>query len=115
MHHRGLENEKSPYWHGNEFMDSPLLGPIDLIVRTGPTGLEERVNLSQSYPVPSIESMTNQEKLHQSAASVTNPESPLLIFDGTLNDSASKSPMLASPGNKLSLAIDSKRLNDSDL
>ena len=115
MHHRGLENEKSPYKRSNNFMDSLLLGPIDLNVPTGPIGLEERVNLSQSCPVLSIESMTSQEKLYQPAVSVLSSESTLLMINGTLDDSALDSPMPASPGHsKFTSAIDPRLLSDSD-
>lgn len=115
MHYCCLGNEKSPYEHSNDFIDSSLLGPIDLNVPIGSIGLEERVNLSPRYPVLSTESMTNQENLYQPAAPVTSSESTLLMINGTLNDSAFDSPMPSSPDlSDFTSAIDPKLLSDSD-
>jgi hypothetical protein len=114
-HHCDLLNGESPYKHVNETMDSPMLETLDLIVPTGPVRLEDKNSLSQSYSLPSIDLIANQEKRSLSAASFTGSESPLSIIDWTSDETALDNPTPASSVNSnLPLSIDPRLLNESD-
>ena len=80
-HHCDLRNEESPYKHVNETMDSPMLEPLDVILPEGPVRLEAEDSHSQSYSLPSIDSIANQEKRSLPAVSFTGSESPLSSID----------------------------------
>ena len=114
-HYCDLLNEESPYQHVNETMDSPMLEPVDVIVPTGPVGLEEKNSPSQSYALPSIDSLANQERRSPSAASLTSSEKPLSIIAWTSDETALDNLTPASSVNSdLPLSIDPRLLNESD-
>ncbi len=114
-HHCDLLNGESPYKHVNETMDTLMLETLGVIVPTGPVRLEDGNGLSQSYSLPSIDSIVNQEKRSSSAASFTGAESPLSIIDWTSDETALDNPTPASSVNSdLPLSIDPRLLNESD-
>ncbi len=113
-HHCDLLNEESPYEHFNETVDSPTLEPVDVLVPTGPVGLEEENSPTQSYSLPLIDSLAYQEKRSASAASLTSSDNPLSIIDWTSDETALDNPTPASSVNSnLSLSIDPRLLNES--
>jgi len=113
-HHCDLLNEESPYEHVNETMDSPTLDPVDVLVPPGPVGLEEKNSPTQSYCLPLIDLLANQEKRSLSAASLTSSENPLSMIDWTSDETALDNPTPASSVNSdLSLSTDPRLLNES--
>ncbi len=111
--HCDLLNGESPYKHVNETMDSPMLKTLDLIVPTGPVRMEDKDGLSQSYSLPSIDSIANQEKRSLSVASLTGSESPLSSIDWTLDETALYDTTPASSViSDLPLSIDPRLLNE---
>jgi len=80
-YHCDLLNGESPYKHINEIMDLPILKTLDLIVPIVPVRLEHKNSLCQSYSIPSIDLIANQEKRRLSVASLTGSKSPLSIID----------------------------------
>jgi len=58
-HHCDLLNEKSPYKHVNETMDSPMFESLDIIVPTRSIRLKEKNSSNQSYSLSSIDSIAN--------------------------------------------------------
>lgn len=87
-HRYDLPNGESSYEHIDKTTDSPIFEPVDIIVRTGPVRLKDKNSLSQSYSLPSIDSVVNQEKRSSSAASFTGSESPLSSIDWTSDETA---------------------------
>ncbi len=80
-YHCDLLNGESPYKYINEIMDLPILKTLDLIVPIVPVRLEYKNSLYQSYSIPSIDLIANQEKRRLSVASLTGSKSPLSIID----------------------------------
>ena len=96
-------------------MDTLILETLGVIVPTGPVRLEDGNGLSQSYSLPSIDSIANQEKRSSSAASFTGAESPLSIINWTSDETILDNPTPASSVNSdLPLLIDLRLLNESD-
>ena len=87
-HRYDLPNGESSYEHIDKTTDSPIFEPLDIIVCTGPVRLKDKNSLSQSYSLPSIDSVVNQEKQSSSAVSFTGSESPLLSINWTSNETA---------------------------
>ena len=115
-HHCDLLNKESPYKHVNESMDSPTLEPVDVIVLTGPVELEKNYSLSQSYSLPLIDPIANQEKRSPSIPTFTRSENLLSITDSTSDETELDSSTPASSVNSnLLLSIDPRLLNESDL
>lgn len=95
-------------------MDSPILEVVDVIVSPRSVGLEEKNSPSQSYSLPSIDSIANQEKRSPSAASFTSSENPLSISDWTSDETALDNPTPASSVySDPSLSIDPRLLHES--
>ena len=115
-HHCDLLNEESPYKHVSELMDSPTLEPVDAIVLTGPVELKKNYSLSQSYSLPLIDPITNQEKRSPSVPTFTRSENLLSITDSTSDETklGSSTPASSVKSNLL-LSIDPRLLNKSDL
>lgn len=114
-HHCDLLNEESPYKHLSNTMDSPFLEVVDVIVSPISVGLEEKNSPSQSYSLPSIDSIANQEKRSPFAASFTSSENPLSISDWTSDETALDNPTPASSVySDPSLSIDPRMLHESD-
>ena len=115
LEHRGdLPNGESSYKHINKTIDSPIFEPLDIIVRTGPVSLEDENSLSQSYSLPSIDLVINQEKRSSSAASFTGSESPFSSINWTsdeiaLDDTTPTSSIISD----LPKSIDPRLLNES--
>ena len=113
-HRCDLMNGESSYKHINKTIDSPIFEPLDTIVRTGPVSLEDENSLSQSYSLPSIDSVINQEKRRSSAASFTGSESPLSSIDWTSDETALDDTTPASSIiSDLPKLIDPRLLNES--
>lgn len=95
-------------------MDSPILEVVDVIVSPRSVGLEEKNSPSQSYSLPSIDSIANQEKRSPSAASFTSSENLLSISDWTSDETALDNPTPASSVySDPSLSIDPRLLHES--
>ena len=113
-HRCDLMNGESSYKHINKTIDSLIFEPLDTIVRTGPVSLEDENSLSQSYSLPLIDSVINQEKRRSSAVSFTGSESPLSSIDWTLDETALDDTTPASLIiSDLSKLIDPRLLNES--
>ena len=92
-----------------------MFEPLDVIFPKGPVKLQAENSLSQSYSLPSIDSIANQEKRSLSAASFTGSESPLSSIDWISDETALDSLTPASSVNSdLPLSIDPRLLNESD-
>ncbi len=92
-----------------------MLEPVDVIVPTGPVGLEEKNSPSQSYSLPLIDSLANQEKRSPSAASLTSSENLLSIIDWTTDKTTLNDPTPASlVYSDNSLLIDPRLHNEFD-
>ncbi len=76
-----LLNRESPYKYINEIIGSLILKILDLIIPTGLVRLEDKNSLSQSYSLPSIDLIANQEKRSSLVVSFTGFKSPLLIIN----------------------------------
>ncbi|KAL8936221.1 MAG: hypothetical protein Q9216_005048 [Gyalolechia sp. 2 TL-2023] len=113
-HRCDLLNGQSSYKHINKTIDSPILEPLDVIIRTGPVRLEDSNSLNQSYSLPLTDSVANQEKRSSSAA-FTGSESPLSSIDWTSDEAAldDTTPAASSVISDLPLSIDPRLLNES--
>ena len=111
-----LLNRESSYKHINKTIDSSIFELLNIIVCTEPVRLEDKNSLSQSYSLPSINSVVNQKKQSSSAASFTSSESPLLSINWTLDETAFNDTMLVSSViSNLPLSINPRLLNKSIL
>ena len=111
-----LVREESPIEDVNEYMDSPTLKPIDVdvIVSTGPVGLDERNSATRRCSLPSIDTIASQDKQSPSTATFTNSETSLSMTDWTSDEAAyDKLTPTLSVSSGLSLSIDPILLDES--
>ena len=107
--------EESSFKHVNEIVNSPTLEPIGVIVSTGPVEPGERNSISRSCSLPSIDSITNQDKQGPSTASCTSSETLLSMTDLTSDGVAlDKLTPTSSISSDLPLSIDPRLLDESD-
>ena len=96
-------------------MDSPIFEPIDVIVPTGPVGLDERSSISRSCSLRSIVSIADQDKQSPSTATFPNSETQLSMTDWTSDEAVLDNVTPASSvSSDLSLSIDPRLLDESD-
>lgn len=113
-HRYDLSNGESSYENIDSSTDLPIFEPLDIIARTGPVRLKDKNSLSQSYSLPSIDSVVNQEKRSSSAASFSGSESPLSSIDWTSDETALDDTTPASSIiSDLPLSIDPRLLDEA--